>query len=43
MEQKSTYVKIGHDTKLESKDFGSGIRIQIILINWINYKYNKIP
>lgn len=33
MEQKTTYLHIGHDIKLQSKDFGIWIRIQIILIN----------
>lgn len=40
MEQESTYLKTGHGTKLENKGFGSGIRIQIMLINVGNYKYN---
>lgn len=42
MEQESTHLKTGHDTKPQNKDFGSEIRIQVMLINWRNYKYRKL-
>lgn len=42
MEEESTYLKTGHDTKPENKDFGRGIGIQIILINLGNYKYSVL-